>query len=148
MKGETCFWIFIRIENISLPLCMLLSLWALSYSSMLIIIIYKSAFNMMKVHKLTCLFIPSKITLITITDLPNFHLGWLKWLVFFLNKGFLWYNRLTKTVSWLLFTFVYEVNANGNKLFPLNADVSTLVLWIGNDFYFRYMYICICPQVF
>lgn len=40
--------------------------------AMLITIIYKSAFSMMKVHKSTCLFIPSKITLITITYLPMF----------------------------------------------------------------------------
>lgn len=40
--------------------------------AMLITIIYKSAFSMMKVHKSTCLFIPSKITLITITYLPVF----------------------------------------------------------------------------
>lgn len=104
--------------------------------AMLITIIYKSAFSMMKVHKSTCLFIPSKITLITITYLPMFIR-----LVFFLNKGFLQYNRVAKTVKLrILYSIVYEGIAKGNKLSPLNDDVSTL-LWIGKGFYFRYIYI-------
>lgn len=70
--------------------------------AMLITIIYKSAFSMMKVHKSTCLFIPSKITLITITYLPVFIR-----LVFFLNKGFLQYNRVAKTVKLsILYSFM------------------------------------------
>lgn len=70
--------------------------------AMLITIIYKSAFSMMKVHKSTCLFIPSKITLITITYLPMFIR-----LVFFLNKGFLQYNRVAKTVNLrILYSFM------------------------------------------
>lgn len=91
--------------------------------AMLITIIYKSAFSMMKVHKSTCLFIPSKITLITITYLPVFTR-----LVFFLDKGFLQYNRVAKTVKLrILYSIVYEGIAKGNKLSPLNDDVSTLL---------------------
>lgn len=113
--------------------------------AMLITIIYKSAFSMMKVHKSTCLFIPSKITLITITYLPVFIR-----LVFFLNKGFLQYNRVAKTVKFrILYSFMKWLQ-KAMKLSPLNDDVSTL-LWIGKGFFFFfkiYLYICIGPQVF
>lgn len=104
--------------------------------AMLITIIYKSAFSMMKVHKSTCLFIPSKITLITITYLPVFIR-----LVFFLNKGFLQYNRVAKTVKLrILYSFMKWLQ-KAMKLSPLNDDVSTL-LWIGKVFFFlRYIYI-------
>lgn len=47
---------------------------------------------------------------------------------FFLNKGFLQYNRVAKTVKLrILYSIVYEGIAKGNKLSPLNDDVSTLL---------------------